>query len=385
MSEIPRGFVDPAILEKCSLYPDYVEAKLGFRNHWYPTVFSDELAEGAFLSHEILGDRILLSRVDGQVFAVRDRCAHRGVAFSRKLECYKKGTITCWYHGFTYKMDSGELCDIITNPDSNLIGRSSIPSYPVEESKGLIFVFMGDIEPPALADDVPPGFLDENRTIRGVRQEVAANWRIGCENGFDSTHIFIHKDSVLVEGNDLALPLGFVPTSKDTFKIVDGASGPKGVYDLLAEHCEPVFEGKVDGETVLHGHMGANRVAYDISIWLPCVLRVDPWPGPSLTQYEWYVPIDENRHYYIQTLGKEINSAEEEKVFAAEFEKKWKAMALAGFNDDDVWAREAQQEFYQHDEAWYKEQLFEPDRNISKWRQLASRHHRGIQRHEDII
>jgi carbazole 1,9a-dioxygenase len=385
MSEIPSGSVDPAILEKCSLYPDYVEAKLGFRNHWYPVIFSYELAEGAFLSHQILGDRLLLNRIDGEVFAVRDRCAHRGVAFSRKIECYKKGTISCWYHGFTYKMDNGELCDIMTSPRSNLIGRTSIPSFPVQESKGLIFVFMGDMEPPPLADDVPPGFLDENRSIRGVRQEVAANWRIGCENGFDSTHIFIHKDSMLVEGNDIALPLGFVPTSKDTFKIVDGDTGPKGIYDLLAEHCEPVFEGKVDGETVLHGHMGAKRVAYDISIWLPCVLRVDPWPDPSLTQYEWYVPIDENRHYYIQTLGKEVNNAEEEKEFAAEFKDKWKTMALAGFNDDDVWAREAQQEFYQHDEAWYKEQLFEADRNISKWRQLASRHHRGIQRKEHII
>jgi len=380
-----RSLVEPHILEKCSLYPDYVEAKLGFRNHWYPTLFSHELAEGEFKTHEILGDRLLLSRVDGKVFAVRDRCAHRGVAFSHKPECYKKGTITCWYHGFTYKLASGELCDIITNPRSNLIGRSKIPTYSVEESKGIIFVFIGDIDPPSLADDVPPGFLDDNRAVRGVRQEVAANWRIGCENGFDSTHVFIHKDSVLVKGNDISLPLGFVPTSKDTFKIVDADSGPKGIYDLLAEHCEPVFEGKVEGETVLRGHMGSNNVAYDISIWLPGVLRVDPWPDPSLTQYEWYVPIDEERHYYIQTLGRVLQSPAEETAFAEEFENKWKPMALEGFNDDDIWAREAQQEFYKHDEAWYKEQLFEPDRNISKWRQLASRHHRGIQRYEDIL
>ena len=383
MAEKP--LVDPAILEKCSLYPDYVEAKLGFRNHWYPTLFSNELAESEFLSHEILGERLLLIRVDGKVFAVRDRCLHHGVRFSRKPECYKKGTISCWYHGFTYKLDSGELCDIITNPRSNLIGRAKIQTFPVQEAKGIIFIFMGDMDPPQLEDDVPPGFLDENRAIRGVRQEVAANWRIGCENGFDSTHVFIHKDSILIEGNDIVLPLGFVPTSKDTFKIVDGPDGPKGVYDLLAEHCEPVFEGKVEGETVLNGHMGSNRVAYDISIWLPCVLRVDPWPDPSLTQYEWYVPIDEDRHFYVQTLGREVNNPDEERIFEDEFENKWKDLALIGFNKDDIWAREAQQEFYKNDEAWYKEQLYEPDRNISKWRQLASRHHRGIQRYEHII
>ena len=91
-----KPLVDPDILEKCSLYPDYVEGKLGFRNHWYPTLLSEELAEGEFKAHEILGDRLLLTRVDGEVFAVRDRCLHRGVPFSRKPECYKKGTITCW-------------------------------------------------------------------------------------------------------------------------------------------------------------------------------------------------------------------------------------------------------------------------------------------------
>ncbi|NKB37954.1 MAG: Rieske 2Fe-2S domain-containing protein [Gammaproteobacteria bacterium] len=380
-----KPLVDPDILEKCSLYPDYVEAKLGFRNHWYPTLLSEELAEGEFKAHEILGDRLLLTRVDGEVFAVRDRCLHRGVPFSRKPECYKKGTITCWYHAFTFDMASGELVDIMTNPRSNLIGKTGIAAFPVQEAKGLIFIFMGDDEPAALKDDVPPGFLDEDVCIRGIRQEVAANWRIGCENGFDSTHVFIHKESILLDGNDIALPLGFVPTSRDTFKVVTEEEGPKGIYDLLAEHCEPVFEGTVQGETVLQGHMGETRVASDISIWLPGVLRVDPWPDPSLTQFEWYVPIDEERHYYIATLGRKIATSEDESAFADEFENKWKDLALRGFNDDDIWAREAQQTFYKNDEAWYKEQLFEPDRNISKWRQLASEHNRGIQRYEHLL
>ncbi len=380
-----KPLVDPAILQKCSLYPNYVEAKLGFRNHWYPTLLSEELAEGEFKAHEILGDRLLLTRVDGEVFAVRDRCLHRGVPFSRKPECYKKGTITCWYHAFTFEMATGKLVDIMTNPRSNLIGKTGIAAFPVQEAKGLIFIFMGDAEPPELKEDVPPGFLDEDLCIRAVRQEVAANWRIGCENGFDSTHVFIHKDSILLNGNDIALPLGFVPTSRDTFKVVKEADGPKGVYDLLAEHCEPVFEGTVQGETVLTGHMGETRVASDISIWLPGVLRVDPWPDPSLTQFEWYVPIDEDRHFYIQTLGRKIASAGDKLEFDDEFDNKWKELALDGFNDDDIWAREAQQTFYKNDEAWYKEQLFEPDRNISKWRQLASEHNRGIQRYEDLF
>lgn len=377
--------VDPAILKKCSLYPEYIEAKLGFRNHWYPTLFSDELAEGEFKPHRLLGDQLLLTRVDGRVYAVRDRCLHRCVPFSRKIESYRKGTITCWYHGFTYLVETGKLCDIITSPESNLIGRVSITTWPCREAQGLIFVFMGDADPPELVDDVPPGFLDEDLAVRGLRTEVRSNWRIGVENGFDSTHVFIHKESVLVEGNDIMLPLGFVPRSKDTFEVVDNATGPKGVFDHLGDHCEPVFEGKVQGDTVLHGHMGENRVAYNISIWLPGVLRVMPWPSPGITQFEWYVPIDERRHYYIQTLGKSATTDTERAAFSQEFDEKWCEMALRGFNDDDIWAREAQQEFFENDEAWTVERLFEPDRNISRWRQLAARRNRGIQRRENLL
>ncbi len=370
---------------KTSPYPQYVEARLGFRNHWYPTLFSDELGEGEFKAFPILGDRLLLARVDGRVHAVRDRCLHHGVAFSRKIECYKKGTVSCWYHGFTFNLQTGVLCDIIANPRSNMIGRLRIDTFPVVESKGLIFVFMGDTEPPSLADDVPPTFLDDDIYVRGRRTEVQANWRIGCENGFDSTHIFIHKDSVLVKGNDLILPLGLVPTGKDAFEIVDEASGPKGVYDKLFEHCEPVFEGKIEGETVAHGNLGTTPVAYNISIWLPGVLRVTPWPGPTMTQYEWYVPIDENRHYYTQTIGKKIEQESDKSDFDRDFDNKWNEMALQGFNNDDIWAREAQQEYYRYDEAWTEEHLYEADRNISVWRQLAAKRNRGIQKREHIV
>jgi len=382
---VEEPLVDPRVVKQCAAFPNYIEAKLGFRNHWYPTIFSHELGEGAFVAHSILGDRLLMSRVDGRVYAIRDRCTHRGVPFSRKPECFKKGTVTCWYHAFTYSLATGELVAILTAPNSNQIGRRRVQTFPVEEAKGIVFVFMGDIEPPPLADDVPPGFLDANLAVRGVRQEVAANWRIGCENGFDSTHIFIHRDSVLVEGNDLALPLGFRPTSREAFRVVDEEGGPQGVYDLLAEHSEPVFEGKLGDEIVARGHLGSTRVAWEISIWLPGALRVNPWPDPSLTQYEWYVPVDENRHSYVQTLARRVDSEAEEAAFAEEFDRKWRELALAGFNDDDIWAREAQQEFYRNDEAWIRERLFEPDANIVQWRKLASRKNRGIQRREHLL
>lgn len=380
----PEPLVDPAVAARVKLWRPYVEAKLGFRNHWYPTLQSSEIEEGTPVAHTLCGENLLLNRIDGKVYALRDRCLHRGVKLSRKPECYTKNTITCWYHGWTYRFDDGALTTIVTNPKSDLIGKRHLRRFPVEEAKGLVFVFMGDIEPPPLAWDVPPGFLDDNRAIHARRVKVNANWRIGCENGFDSTHVFIHKNSILVEGNDIVLPLGFVPKSRKAFEVVENDRGPNGVYDLLADHSDPVFAASMEGEDVLHGHIGHNRVANNISIWLPGVLRVHPWPDPSMTQYEWYVPETASTHWYVQTLGRETENDADRAAFERDFDDKWRDLALAGFNDDDIWAREATEPFYADDRGWIDEQLFEPDRNIIEWRKLASARNRGVQTLDDL-
>jgi carbazole 1,9a-dioxygenase len=381
-------FVDPEILAQVRVGRDYVAAKYGFRNHWYPAVFGSEAAEGVPLPVTLLGENILLNRIDGRVYAVRDRCLHRGVPFSRKPECYTKGTITCWYHGFTYRFSDGLLCDIAATESSAVVGRRKLKTYPVEEAQGLIFVFVGDddVLAPPLAHDVPPTFLDPDMVVRGKRRTVKANWRIGVENGFDSTHIFIHKQSVLIADADLALPLGLQPRGRHAFTTVTGDDGPKGVFDNFGPgEVIPVFTATIEGETVLHGAVnGSNRVPHNISMWLPCALRVQPWPVPELTQFEWYVPIDGERHCYVQTLGRRCISTDEVAAFDAEFHARWVPKALDGFNDDDVWAREATEAFYADDTGWLKEQLYEADGNIVEWRKLASAHARGIQRPEHI-
>ena len=381
-------FVDAEILGRVRVGREYVAAKYGFRNHWYPILLSDELLEGQPRAVTLLGENVLLQRIDGVVQGIRDRCLHCGVWLSRKLECYTKDTVTCGYHGFTYRFSDGLLCDIAGTQGSAVVGRKQLRTYPVTEAKGLVFVFVGDdgYTPPPLAHDVPPSFLDEDMVVRGKHRVVNANWRIGAENGFDSTHIFIHKDSVLIKEADLALPLGLQPLGRHAFKTHTADDGPKGVFDNFGPgEVNPVFVATIEGQEVLRGAMqGTNRVPHNISMWLPCVLRVQPWPVPQLTQYEWYVPIDGERHLYVQTLGKRCTSTEGEASWDQEFHNRWCEYALDGFNNDDVWAREATQPFYADDTGWLKEQLFEPDGNIIEWRKLASAHARGMQRPEHI-
>jgi carbazole 1,9a-dioxygenase terminal dioxygenase component len=387
-AEQGSGFVDPALLERVRVAREYVAAKYGFRNHWYPALLTDELADGELKPVELLGEKIVLRRVDGRVHALRDRCVHRGVQLSLKPTCLTKSTITCWYHGFTYRFADGELCDIVGAPQSKAIGRKRLQTYPVEERQGLVFVFVGDaLDPlPALAEDVPPGFLDADLAVRGMRTEVRSNWRLGCENGFDSTHIFIHRNSGLIRDNDLALPLGLVPKGRSSFQVVEEPGGPKGVFDYFdPDHVTPVFDGVVEGERVLSSNpQAANKLPHHISMWLPCALRVQPWPDPSLTQYEWYVPVDGGRHQYFRVLGRRVQNDAERATFDREFDTRWRPVALEGFNNDDIWAREATEPFYRDDTGWLREQLFEADGNILEWRKLASRANRGLQKPEHI-
>ena len=381
---IGSGNVDPSVLAKVKTWAPYVDAKLGFRNHWYPVAFSTDVAEGKPVRFLLLGERVLVNRIDGQLYCVKDRCLHRGVSLAERgdrIECRTKDTITCWYHGWTYQWADGKLCDILTHPGSALIGKHAIRTYPIQEAKGLVFIFLGDIDAPPLVTDTPPEFLDGEVAIRGICRIVNSNWRLGLENGFDPAHVYIHKDSILVGANDVALPLGFAPGDQQLYRTVedDSEGGRKGVYDLLGERSVPVFEGRIHGELVREGHYGKTRLANDISIWLPGVLRVNPWPNPDMRQYEWYVPRDANSHYYFQLLGKACHRDQEKVEFERSFEAKWRYLALEGFNNDDIWAREAQNEFYEDDLGWINEMLFEPDHCIVAWRKLASKFNRGIQ------
>jgi carbazole 1,9a-dioxygenase len=238
-----------------------------------------------------------------------------------------------------------------------------------------------------LSRDVPPGFLNPDLHVMSKLRPVQSNWRHGVENGFDTTHIYIHRESRLIQENNLVLPLGFAPSQTKSFSIVDDGTGPVGVVEEYGPHVIPAFEGKIEGQTVLtvpSDITGKNLVPATISMWLPCALKVDPWPDPSTTQFEWYVPVDETTHLYVQTLGSIAPSPETRRDFERAFHNRWSFYAFDEFNGPDIWAREAAEEGYADDHHWVDEALFEADENIIAWRKLISKRHGGVQRRSDL-
>jgi len=352
-------------LKKHPAWQPYIDAKLGLAKFWYPAVYSEELAEGGFGGVQMLGERILLARSEGRVYAVADQCAHKGARFSGRPECHTPGTVTCFYHGFTYDLATGRLIDILTSPEEPLIGKIGIRSYHVQEVQGLVFVFVGHGDPTPLQNDVPPGFLDPNLAMAGIRREVASNWRVACENGDDPSHLYTHRNSPYMVGEGLNIPVRTAGRDwKERVRVVLD-SQPYGITDR--------FE-----RTVQVGDGGQRASGPSISLWMPGSLTVTPWPRPGMTNYEWYVPIDERRHMYFQILSRPAETAEDHQRLQAEVRAKWETALLRGFNDDDVFVRENVQDFYADDAAYHNEHLIRADTVTIEWRKLVSSCHRGI-------
>lgn len=380
-----------------SQYQPYKDAAWGFINHWYPALFSHELAEDAVEGVQICGVPIVLRRVDGKIYALKDQCVHRGVRLSAKPTCFTKDSISCWYHGFTFNLDNGELTTIVANPNDPLVGTTGITTYPTHEVAGMIFVFVREDDypledVPPLAHDLPirfpenderfphplwptpPSLLDENAVALGMHRTGFADWRIACENGFDNAHILVHKDNTIIQAMDWVLPLGILPSADDCIALVED-EGPKGLVQwLFTDKWTPVMENERLGLKV----EGAKSRPYRTSVFLPGVLLVENWPEEHVIQLEWYVPITNDTHEYWEVLVKICPTEADRKAYQYRFDHFYKPLALHGFNDCDVYAREAMHDFYADGTGWDDEQLVATDVSPITWRKLASRWNRGI-------
>lgn len=360
------GDTETRRLKSHPTWQPYIDAKLGLPNYWYPAVFGHELDEGRFLGVQLLGERILLARAEGRIYAVADQCVHKGARFSGRPDCHKPGTVTCFYHGFTYDLASGKLVDILTSPEEPLIGKVGLRTYPVQEAQGLVFVFVGDAAPGPLENDVPPGFLREDLATAGIRREVKSNWRVACENGDDPSHLYTHRNSSYIVGEGINIPVRTAGRDWSEKVRVITDREPYGITDRFDRNVE-VIEG------------GARASGPSISIWMPCSLTVTPWPRPNMTNFEWYVPIDANRHLYFQVLAREGDGGPEARErLRAEVDAKWEKALLRGFNDDDIFVRENVQDFYADDSAYHSEHLIRADAVTTRWRALVSKYNRGL-------
>jgi carbazole 1,9a-dioxygenase len=386
----------------------WIDAELGWRNHWYPVIPSRSIPEGGHKAIKLLGEELLYLRRAGKLYAVEDRCAHRGTRLSQRVLTFTPDTITCWHHTFTYDLADGRIRCLLNDQNSAICGNKGIKSYPVREVKGVVFTFVGDGAPPPLEYDVAPGFFDDDVAVCVADPYIVkANWRLGSEGGFDPGHHFIHNWSKWAISAGVPMTFGWVP-NKDVVvetNIYQAGKQSQNGFTRLASKSEvtatstkiPGRNGEPDFELVLpiaRGYTQAEREAYEqsgykgtVGGWMPGSLKVDPWPSPGIVHNEYYVPRDADSHYYFQCgwLKTNDDKKREDWTNGELGQVRWKIPVVDDFTVDDAAAREATHAFYAKEGGWQQERIAPFDIELLMWRTFCSDHARAIQRVEHTL
>ena len=356
-------------------WPNYQAARSGFRGYWYPVCFANQVTSKP-KQVTLLGEKIVIIRDQGQVFALNDRCPHRGVPLSYGNQQFK-GTLSCVYHGWTFDLESGELVAAITDgPKSPICGKVVQQTYDVEERLGMVWIFVGDGEEPHPIDDQLPEELVSNPAVVGVRiQAREGNWRFACENGYDEGHAkFLHRT---------ALWRLFKPMP--VWNITKIVQRGRWIYRTQTEqHWSADYPGlghwsstawfkskpPQDPKDVSNiGNTVASKAPNPViaaqefpgfaSVSMPGVLRI---VYPTFIHYEFYVPVDEDNHLYVGVLA-EFREGWEVLPFYAKY-LGWVRWLFHGqFSGQDKWMVEVTDA--------PPEKLYRPDDSLLKWRKLA--------------
>lgn len=110
---------------------------------WYPALRTARLKPGKLVKATLLDIPLVLGRRnDGQVFAMRDSCPHRGIPLS--YGWFDGNHVTCRYHGWEFEPCSGQcsLIPSLTSHDRLDATRIYATAFPCEERDGHAWVYI---------------------------------------------------------------------------------------------------------------------------------------------------------------------------------------------------------------------------------------------------
>jgi phenylpropionate dioxygenase-like ring-hydroxylating dioxygenase large terminal subunit len=172
---------------------------LGLREYWWPALPSRKVPAKRSIYWKMLGEELAFFRdEDGSVAAVSDICPHRGASLSQGKSFYP-GTLSCPYHGATFDRQGACKAFITEGPASKMVGDLRVRSYPTQEHKGWVFVWMGREEPSPIEQDVPPEFFEPDTTIVLTTYTYwRSSWILAIENQDDPHNsLYAHRNSLM--------------------------------------------------------------------------------------------------------------------------------------------------------------------------------------------
>jgi phenylpropionate dioxygenase-like ring-hydroxylating dioxygenase large terminal subunit len=109
---------------------------------WYVAAHAADVPIGKTKACSIANRQLLLGRTsEGEVFALKDFCPHRGIPL--RFGRFDGKEVECCYHGWRFNAQgSCTAIPSLTDEDKQDVSKICTPAYPCEEAHGLIWVYV---------------------------------------------------------------------------------------------------------------------------------------------------------------------------------------------------------------------------------------------------
>jgi phthalate 4,5-dioxygenase oxygenase subunit len=159
------------------------------RRYWVPFALSSDATEpdGAPVRIRLMSENLILFRdSDGRLGLIQENCPHRGTSLFYGVN--DQGGLRCCYHGWKFDVE-GRCVDMPSDaPDSTFKDRVRARAYPVVDSAGALWAYMG----PEDKRPVEPHFsfnkLSPDHVVT-FRFDTHCNYLQSMEGDIDTTHI----------------------------------------------------------------------------------------------------------------------------------------------------------------------------------------------------
>ncbi len=377
-------------VEHAKAQSPYEAAVLGFRNYWYPVCTSNEIGTKP-TGIKFLGEPVALLRRKGKAYAIADQCAHRGTQLSLgKYEFPGTDTLTCRYHGWTFDVTNGMcVANLTEGPNSAVVGKVRVRTYPVEERKGIVWVWAGRGAPVPLEEDVPALMLRDNEVVK-VRSGIKyGNWRWHAENVGGGHASMLHRDTIGLFFNQFPAhpiePFAYngTPEDDDGKWIFQGSKGS-------SQFDEYPGLGKWPRPRLWRRGLRRPRPLFGLSyfgaaIRLPGITRVMHFPMVGWFYYEWYTPVDEDHYIYFQVSTFHTRNPVKSLWEGLKYWIYGKPFKVTLFNNQDVRMVRQTTDFVKRHGMNYLTPLSMQDSLHFEWRRQANALARGEGRPEEPV
>jgi phenylpropionate dioxygenase-like ring-hydroxylating dioxygenase large terminal subunit len=155
---------------------------------WHVVGRSSNLPEGSLAGSRVLGEDLVLWRINGMARVWQDLCAHRGTRLS--LGRVRDGRLACAYHGWTYD-EEGRCVRFPAHPDQKPPPTARVATYAAKDKYGYVWASLG-----APSNDVPAFKEWDDKSFRKILcgpYYYRASAPRAVENFLDVAHFpFVH-------------------------------------------------------------------------------------------------------------------------------------------------------------------------------------------------